>query len=367
MPRVSILFPVHNGGRYLPAALDSVINQTFEDWELIAIDDGSSDHSLAILERYADGDRRIRVISQPNKGLVPTLNKGIALCDSPLLARMDADDICYPTRLRRQVDFLDEQPGVGLCGTWYDQLSSRGRLSRIENVPFTNRRDLEILSWFFCVLKHPTTMFHRDRLSRQHLVYDERYIHAEDFDLFRRIAAGSEIGLIEEPLLAYRVHSQSVSVSKAEVQSRTHIRIVTENLAAQGIEVDGVRLLELTTKPQQVSVACAAGLIRQLDERARELGRDHQRAFRFGTLNLFYFFYAVLYHVADTRLLETYVRLSGKADMIRKAENWSLRTFSSWPLLTRMCLDASQNLLWLRQYLESRPIRPGDYSVRVEP
>jgi glycosyltransferase involved in cell wall biosynthesis len=101
VPLVSVLMPVRNEERFLPAALASLRAQTFRDWELVAVDDHSTDRTAAILERAAGEDRRIRMLRPPERGLVPALNAGLAACKAPLVARMDGDDICHPRRLEK--------------------------------------------------------------------------------------------------------------------------------------------------------------------------------------------------------------------------------------------------------------------------
>ena len=109
-PLVSVLLPIYNAGPYLAAALESILRQDYRRLEVIAIDDGSSDNSLEILERYRQADSRVSIISRENRGLVATLNEGLAVTRGELVARMDADDIAYPWRLSRQVALFEQRP-----------------------------------------------------------------------------------------------------------------------------------------------------------------------------------------------------------------------------------------------------------------
>ena len=131
-PRVSILMPVHNEAVFLPAALSSLTKQTLIEWELVVVDDGSSDATPEMLAEAALRDPRIRVIRQNSDGLVHALNAGLAACRAPIIARMDGDDICHPRRLECQVAFLDANPNIGLaacnCRHWYPALILRYRL-----------------------------------------------------------------------------------------------------------------------------------------------------------------------------------------------------------------------------------------------
>ena len=131
-PRVSILLPVHNEECLLPAALASLFRQTLTDWELVAINDGSTDATGSILDAAAAADRRVRVFHRPQQGLVATLNDGLAQCHAPLVARMDGDDICHPHRLERQSGFLEIHPEITLaaCRVRHNDITNDGRGGR---------------------------------------------------------------------------------------------------------------------------------------------------------------------------------------------------------------------------------------------
>src|SRR5580700_3628902 len=116
-PVVSVLMPVFNAQKYLALAVESVLDQTFREFELIAVDDGSSDGSSGILEEFARQDTRVRVISRPNTGIVGALNDALAVARGELLARMDSDDVCLPGRFEAQVKYMREHPEVVLAGT----------------------------------------------------------------------------------------------------------------------------------------------------------------------------------------------------------------------------------------------------------
>lgn len=203
-PKVSVLIPVHNGEKYLRPAIDSILNQTFSDFELIIIDDGSTDHSREIVEAYADP--RIRLASNQTKsGLARTLNKGIELAAGSYIARMDGDDISLPERLARQVAFMDAHPQVGACGTFARDIDPQGKV-------FDDRQRLvgqrlEYFYWIPVPIAHPTSMVRADLLKK--LRYDEN-VRVEDYDLWLRIVkAGYRLSNIPEYLLLYRVHEAS--------------------------------------------------------------------------------------------------------------------------------------------------------------
>jgi glycosyltransferase involved in cell wall biosynthesis len=221
MPHVSILLPVFNGARYLREAIDSVFAQTYRDYELLVIDDGSEDDSIDIALSY--GDPRLRIErNERNVGLIETLNRGIASVSGEFVARLDADDVCMPDRLAVQVDYLNSHAEVGICGSWYRLLGTRfPRTVRLPSTP----DDVE--AWLFAhsPIAHPTVMFRRSVFDSLHLRYDRDYVHAEDYDLWVRAATVTRLANIARPLLRYRVHPEQVTSVHWSVQRETSDRI----------------------------------------------------------------------------------------------------------------------------------------------
>ena len=220
VPLVSVLLPVYNGEPYLAAALESVLRQDYERLEVIAIDDGSTDRSLHILRRYQEADGRLRVVSRENRGLVATLNEGMTMAKGELIARMDADDIAYPTRFSRQIALFQEQPRLGISGTGVDRLIG-DRVVRGTPNPIHRSADWHVLSMFYTVFMHSTVMYNRNVIPADMLTYDATYVHAEDFDLFRRITREFPAAMIDESLVAYRVHDESVTNKHRRPMRRT--------------------------------------------------------------------------------------------------------------------------------------------------
>lgn len=195
--------PVYNGEKYVSAAIDSILAQTFRAFELIIVDDGSTDGTRAILGRYRDG--RIRVIrNRKNLGLPKALNRGLDAAQCELVARHDADDLSYPERLAKQVAFLDRRPDVILAGTRVRLIDSRGR--RLWRQSYKSITP-ESIAWQlltdnpFC---HPTVMFRRDGIR-----YDERFSWGEDLELWSRLMSEHRVANLDEPLLDQRAHAQA--------------------------------------------------------------------------------------------------------------------------------------------------------------
>jgi glycosyltransferase involved in cell wall biosynthesis len=227
-PRVSVILPVYNGEPYLAEAVDSILGQTYADFELIAIDDGSRDGSGALLD--AVRDPRVRVVHQENMGLALTLNKGIALARGEFIARQDQDDISRPERLARQVAYLDAHPACGLLGTWSVILEDRKPTSRQHRHPCSNG-ELQLRVLFDSFFVHSSVMMRRAALDRAG-VYptDPERNPPEDFDLWLRIARDHELANLPEPLLVYREVPGSISRTRAALLDRRAIAIAAENL-----------------------------------------------------------------------------------------------------------------------------------------
>ena len=207
-PLVSVIMPVRNGGAYLAPAVDSVLAQTFADFELIIINDGSTDDSREIIEDYARADSRIRAFSQAGQGLVPALNRGLAKAKGRYLARMDSDDICLPYRFATQVKELEARPELGVVGSAVLIMDSRGEVTGQQTYPRSRALRERLLHGD--LLCHPAIMG-RTELFRQAGGYRAYYRHCEDYDLWLRLSVLAELDNLAEPLLLYRVHEHSVT------------------------------------------------------------------------------------------------------------------------------------------------------------
>jgi glycosyltransferase involved in cell wall biosynthesis len=225
-PVVSVLMPVYNGEWFLAEAIDSILGQTFADFEFVIIDDGSTDASPAILADYASRDPRIRVVRQAGAGIVAALNRGLAECRAPLVARMDADDSSLPTRLEQQVAFLAGHPRVAVVGTAFQLVSETGAAGpKVHHAtgPAAISRGLRRGN----CLAHPTVMMRRDAILAVG-GYRESLRHAEDYDLWTRVGERHELANLPTCLVRYRVHGGQVSWAVAEAQ-------VLGTLAVQGL------------------------------------------------------------------------------------------------------------------------------------
>jgi Glycosyl transferase family 2 len=215
-PRVSVVMAVRNGVPYLEQAVDSILAQTFTDLEFVIIDDGSTDSTPEVLRRYQTADHRVRVLHQENAGLTPSLNRGCQLARGTYVARMDADDVAFPDRLARQVEFLDRHPGVALLGSAVVRIDELGREIKRSECPTLHAEIVRALTRYNC-FTHPTVMLRKDMLAAVG-GYREAYRQAQDYDLWLRLSERYEVANLAEPLLYYRVYASQVSVRHLEQQ-----------------------------------------------------------------------------------------------------------------------------------------------------
>ncbi|MBN2149552.1 MAG: glycosyltransferase [Anaerolineales bacterium] len=215
MPSVSVLLPCYNACRTLDEALESLVNQSFTDFEVVAVDDGSSDETLQILQSWAAQDVRLRILHHQHRGIIETLNAGLEACCTPLVARMDADDRSHPLRLERQVRFMGEHPEIDvvicLVEGFPGEQVREGYQIYIEwmnslTTDAAMRREMFVES----PLVHPSVMVRRELLEQVH-GYEE-HGWAEDYDLWLRLyLAGARFSKVEEVLLAWREDPQRLT------------------------------------------------------------------------------------------------------------------------------------------------------------
>lgn len=230
-PRISCLMPVYNGERFLAEAVDSILAQTMGDFELVVVNDGSTDRTAEILARYAGADPRVRVVDRPNGGIVAALNTGLAVCRGEFVARMDADDVSLPERFAFQTAYLDRHPGCvlvgGLASTRPDgggPGTSGGRHRRTDLSRFPPR---------IAVSMHPLITVRRAALVAAG-GYRDDYPHAEDYDLFIRLARHGTIDNPDRAMLFYRRHEDAISLRHLETQEASAARAEADAVRAAG-------------------------------------------------------------------------------------------------------------------------------------
>jgi glycosyltransferase involved in cell wall biosynthesis len=354
MPLVSVLLPVYNGEPYLAAALESILRQDHNHLEIVAIDDGSTDRSLEILERYRKADGRISIRSRENRGLIATLNEGLALASGELVARMDADDVSYPTRLSRQVALFQEQPQLALCGTGVDTLIG-DRIVRGRPSPIYRQGSMRILSMFFTIFIHSTVVLNRKQIPEDMLIYDAGYPHAEDFDLFRRIADRFPARMIDEALVAYRIHGDSVTSKHQRQMRQTHLKIVAENLEREGLFNDASAFGEIGAAVTKDTIRIIAEFILSLERKVASCPPETRQPYEDGILCFFYFLYQLVADEKRPELTHEFLTRTGKWQLIRRRERYGLLVGARAPWCSRLSLAATGKVDSLARYLQSVP------------
>lgn len=235
-PKVSVILPVYNASQYLRAAIESVLGQTVTDFELLVIDDGSTDGSISILRDAADRDTRVSFRSRQNRGLVTTLNELIEWSRGEYLARMDADDICRPLRLEKQIGYLDEHPECVAVGSASLIIDPEGmpiceHQYELTHEEIDSAHTSEMVGSRIC---HPSVMMRREAIMQVGL-YDEQYRYAEDLDLFLRLAEIGTLANLPEVLLSYRHHLSSVCYTYTSEQRTVARRAINAARTRRGI------------------------------------------------------------------------------------------------------------------------------------
>jgi glycosyltransferase involved in cell wall biosynthesis len=224
---------VYNGEKYLPEAIESILSETFTDFEFLIVDDGSTDRTQEIINSYQDP--RIRLISNPeNVGLTRSLNRGLDLARGEYIARMDSDDISLPERLAKQQTYMDTHREVAVCGTWAKDIDSAGTVTGVRETPVGD--DLEREYWRPSPIIHPSAIIRRAHLNG--LRYDDQIRYAQDFDLWLRLKPQHKLANLPEHLLLYRVHSDSITLAQRHDQLRATYDIFRKCVEPNGIGFD---------------------------------------------------------------------------------------------------------------------------------
>jgi glycosyltransferase involved in cell wall biosynthesis len=271
MPLISVLLPVFNSEKYVRAAVESLCTQTFRDFEVIAVNDGSTDSSGEVLRLCAKADQRIRVYEhRPNRGYVHALNFALTVAQGKYLARQDADDISHPDRFQRQVGFLEANPKVGVVGSAIGVFGDNRPNVHIARYPLTNS-ELQACALHGGCFAHPAVMM-RSSVLKSADGYRAGFQPAEDYDLWLRLAEVTEFANLPDALVNYRQHPGQVSVRHARQQMLATLaarRCAELRRAGQADPGIGLALVtedflrDLGFRDQEIEGAVAAWLIDQ--------------------------------------------------------------------------------------------------------
>lgn len=245
-PKISVLMPVYNGNRYLRESIDSILNQTFTDFELIIIDDGSTDSTWEILSEYADQDQRVRLFkNEENIGLINSLNKGLNLAKGNYIARQDADDVSLPKRFEKQIAVLDKHQKVILVSCDIEIINSEGTLlGKLQRAC-----DPKLVAWYLIfhnrIAGHSQVMFRRKPVLNLG-GYSQINSYSEDYELWCRLAKVDDIIILPEVLLQQRMHSKSLCAERGtdqNVWSLTQSKNNIEQLIGKELSLEEVENL----------------------------------------------------------------------------------------------------------------------------
>lgn len=216
MPKVSVIMPVYNGQEFLRETMDSVLNQTFTDFEFIIINDASKDSTEEIIKSYED-DRIVYLKNEQNLGVAGALNRGLENAKGEYVARIDADDIAMPERFQKQVEFMDKHPDVGVCGSHIRIFEQDGAERDFKYSELDAELRVDML--FNSAFAHPAVMLRKSVLDKNKIFYNRDFEKAEDYRMWYDIMRVSKGYNLQEPLLRYRHHQNQVTKVKVEEQT----------------------------------------------------------------------------------------------------------------------------------------------------
>jgi len=216
-PCISVVMPVFNVENYISHAIDSILSQSFEDFEFIIIDDASTDNTASILSKY--NDSRIVLIRNIRQiGVARSINKGIYYSRGKYIARMDGDDISLKDRFEKQIAYMEYYSNIGICGSFFKIINRDGQSLHSQKKPIGDENIRMGLFWGRTSLAHPSIIIRKGLLDKYNLRYDPAFYYAEDYDLYCRSSLFFSLDNIPEELIEYRIHENSVSQKYIEHQ-----------------------------------------------------------------------------------------------------------------------------------------------------
>ena len=226
-PAISVVMPVYNAEPFVAETMDSILGQTFRDFEFVCINDGSKDGSLAILERYAKQDPRVRVISRPNTGLVPALNEGLELSRGRYIARIDSDDLSAPNRFALQFARMEAEPALVALGSNADAMDEQGNLLGAYDNPLTHEEIERAHLAGMSSIHHPAVMMRADAVRRVGGYRKETW-PCEDYDLWMRLGEVGRLANLPERLLTKRLMAGSIVATTLDRQEQKQLLVLRE-------------------------------------------------------------------------------------------------------------------------------------------
>ena len=252
-PILSVLMPVFNSEQFVAEAIESILNQTFKDFEFLILDDASTDRSFEIIKDFENKDSRIKVYqNEKNLGVVESRNKLINLSKGKYIAWLDSDDIALPNRFEKQIKFLEDHPEIGMTGAYPIIIDENGK--KIRKWWFeTDPQKLKIELFFHSPFLSSSIVIRKSALPQNY--YDSRFPVAEDFDLYSKIAEGFDIANIPEFLVKYRINSKGLSKSNTEKMERLSLLVIKEHAERLGIDLDENAIKDLRKAKRALKIA----------------------------------------------------------------------------------------------------------------
>jgi glycosyltransferase involved in cell wall biosynthesis len=364
-PRVSVVMPVFNRPGYIATAIESVLAQTYADFELLVIDDGSTDHTPEVVASFRDP--RIRLVRHPqNLGITATRSHGLELARGEYVATLDSDDWAHPLRLARQVAFLDAHPDHALVGSWVGRMGPRGRAYRVQARP-VRCEDVHVQLLFGGAVVNSSTLG-RTALLRRH-GYRTQYPVRQDFDLFVRLAAHHPLANLPYPLTRCRHHPEQATRARGGLVRDMNLSIFASQLDALGVAFDAadvarhytlprlgrtkLQAFGLRMEPDPLYLQWAEAWLTKLWEANRRVGRYDPAALE---RELGWLLCSLAWQTA-TR---------GRLGSLRRLRGSSLRRMATAGLAHRLCLHIRSSLARLDPHLHvdgrgghSRPAPAG--------
>jgi glycosyltransferase involved in cell wall biosynthesis len=233
-PLVTVLMPVYNGEAYLSEAIESILQQSFTNFEFLILNDGSIDRSEEIIRSYTDS--RIRLINNAtNMKLIATLNRGLDQAQGKYIVRMDADDISLPQRIERQVEWLEKNPEYGLVGSWFEDFNGTDTIRTIKYS--SDDTHIRIRHLYQTHIAHPTAVLRKSVIDEHNLRFDPDFVHGEDYAFWVQMSAYCKLSNYPKMLVRKRDHPQNVSNKYAQIQSDTCARVKQEQFRQMGLDV----------------------------------------------------------------------------------------------------------------------------------
>lgn len=245
---VTVLMPVYNAEKYLAEAIESILHQTYQDFEFLIINDGSTDGSEEIILNYAEVDSRINYVkNEHNIKLIATLNKGVKLAKGKYIVRMDADDISVPERIEKQVSFMESHPSVGVCGSYFTVFGEEVKEPYVVTRPLGNET-IKASLLFTNSLGHPNVIIRKSVMVENDIWYDPRFYRIEDWGLWTILMNKCDFENIPESLLRYRrTSTQETAIGSVDPKNIEYrLELIRENVKQRGLcfEDSDINLLE---------------------------------------------------------------------------------------------------------------------------